>query len=99
MSHIFQHMADMGAALALLVAHHRCMLALGNASILVGFFNLVSLRHFLMDQKKIPRFEKLWMFSVPRLAREVATFAQDVKWLVDMARDACRTPPKPPDPS
>ena len=38
------------------------------------------------------------MFSVPRLAREVASFAQDVRWLVDMARDACRAPPKPPEP-
>ena len=58
MSHIFQHMADMGAALSLLMAHHRCMLALGNGSFLVGFVNLVTLRHFLMVQKKIPRFEK-----------------------------------------
>ena len=38
------------------------------------------------------------MFSVPRLAREVASFAQDVKWLVDVAREACRAPPKPPEP-
>ena len=57
-THIFQHMSDMGAALALLVPHHRCMLALGNGSFLVGFFNLVSLRHFLIDSEKIPRFEK-----------------------------------------
>ena len=58
MTHIFQHMSDMGAALAFLVPHHRCMLALGNGSCFVGFVNLVSLRHFLMVQKKIPRFEK-----------------------------------------
>ena len=40
----------------------------------------------------------MWLFSVPRLAREVASFAQDVKWLVDVAREACRAPPKPPEP-
>ena len=38
------------------------------------------------------------MISVPRLAREVASFVQDVKWLVDVAREACRAPPKPPEP-
>ena len=38
------------------------------------------------------------MFSVPRLAREVASFAQNVRWFVDMARDACRAPPMPPEP-
>ena len=38
------------------------------------------------------------MFSVPRLAREVASFTQDVKWLVDVAREAGRAPPKPPEP-
>ena len=34
------------------------------------------------------------MLNVPRMAREVASFAQDVRWLVDMARDACRPPKK-----
>ena len=40
----------------------------------------------------------MWLISVPRMAREVASFAQDVRWLVDMAREACRAPPKPPEP-
>ena len=40
----------------------------------------------------------MWLLNVPRMAREVTSFAQDVKWLVDMARDACRAPPKPPEP-
>ena len=40
----------------------------------------------------------MWVFSLPRLAREATNFAQDVKWLVDVAREACRGPPKPPEP-
>ena len=55
-------------------------------------------RHLLFGPEKIARFENMWMISVPRLAREVASFAQDVKWLVDQAREACRAPPKPPEP-
>ena len=40
----------------------------------------------------------MWLLNVPRMAREVTSFAQDVRWLVDIARDACRAPPKPPEP-
>ena len=40
----------------------------------------------------------MWLLNVPRMAREVTSFAQDVKWLVDMARDAYRAPAKPPEP-
>ena len=58
MSHIFQHMADMGAALPLLMAHHRCMLALGDFPILVGFIDVVSLRHLLIGPEKNPAFRK-----------------------------------------
>ena len=81
-----------------LVAHHRRKLALRDFSSLVGLADRSFFRHLLIESEKIPRFEKMWMFSVPRLAREVASFAQDVKWLVDVARETCRAPPKPPEP-
>ena len=45
-----------------------------------------------MGQKKIRAFEKMWVLSLPRIAREVAGFAQDVKWLVGVAKDAWRPP-------
>ena len=37
------------------------------------------------------------VFSLPRLAREASNFAQDVKWLVGVAREAWR-PPVPQEP-
>ena len=47
----------------------------------------------------------MWMFSVPRLARDVASFAQDVRWLVDtpepeveMARNFRLQPREAPEP-
>ena len=40
----------------------------------------------------------MWLFSVPRLAREAATLVEDVRWLVGIARDACRGPPPPSRP-
>ena len=39
----------------------------------------------------------MWVFSLPRLAREATNFAQDVKWLVGVAREAWR-PPAPEEP-
>ena len=36
----------------------------------------------------------MWILNVPRMAREVTSFAQEVRWLVSMARDACRPPKK-----
>ena len=58
MSHIFQHMADMGAALSLLMAHHRCMLALGDIPILVGLVDQSLFRHLLIGPEKNPVFRK-----------------------------------------
>ena len=34
----------------------------------------------------------MWVFSLPRLARDAANFAQDVKWLVGVARGAFSVP-------
>ena len=34
----------------------------------------------------------MWVLTVPRIARELASFAQDVRWLVGVARDACKPP-------
>ena len=51
-------MADMGATLPLLMAHHRRMLALGDFPILVGFIDVVSLRHLLIESEKNPAFRK-----------------------------------------
>ena len=46
MLHIFQHMGNMRGAVVRLVAHHSCMLALGNFSILVGLADQSLFRHF-----------------------------------------------------
>ena len=34
----------------------------------------------------------MWVFSLPRMAREASNFAQDVKWLLGVAREAWRVP-------
>ena len=91
-------MGDMWRAVMRLVAHHRRKLALRDFPFLVGLADQSFFRHLLIGPEKISCFEKRLLFSVPRLAREVASFAQDVRWLVDMARDACRAPPRPPEP-
>ena len=33
------------------------------------------------------RFQKMWVFSLPRMAREITGFAQDVYWVVGIAKD------------
>ena len=45
-----------------------------------------------MDQKKIRGFEQMWVLTVPRIARELTSFAQAVRWLIGVARDACKPP-------
>ena len=34
----------------------------------------------------------MWLFSVPRLAREAASLVQDVQWLAGLAKDAWKKP-------
>ena len=63
----------------------------------MSFVDFVKLAH-LSESIKKSHTSNMWVFSLPRLARDAANFAQDVKWLVDVARDACRAPPKPPEP-
>ena len=46
MLHILQHMGNMGGAVVRLVAHHRCMLALGDASFLEGLVDRGLFGHF-----------------------------------------------------
>ena len=63
-----------------------------------ALFIEASLLIFDRIRKKSRVSKKMWLLNVPRMAREVTSFAQDVRWLVDIARDACRAPPKPPEP-
>ena len=39
------------------------------------------------SRRKIVRFQKMWVFSLPRMAREITGFAQDVYWVVGLAKD------------